>query len=120
MLKYFVFAFVLFIGCTRLLAINSALQTDTTSKVIDLDEVVVISQPKENLRLRLLPLSSTILTSAEMNNRNIRDLSQLSAYVPSFTMPAYGSRLTSSMYVRGIGSRTGSLPLIAIFIRLNE
>ena len=39
MLKYFVFAFVLFIGCTRLLAINSALQTDTTSKVIDLDEV---------------------------------------------------------------------------------
>ena len=114
MLKYFVFAFVLFIGCTRLLANNSALQTDTTSKVIDLDEVVVVSQPKENLRLRLLPLSSTILTSAEMNNRNIRDLSQLSAYVPSFTMPAYGSRLTSSMYVRGIGSRTGS-PAVGVY-----
>lgn len=114
MLRYFVFAFVLFIGCTRLLANNSALQTDTTSKVIDLDEVVVVSQPKENLRLRLLPLSSTILTSAEMNNRNIRDLSQLSAYVPSFTMPAYGSRLTSSMYVRGIGSRTGS-PAVGVY-----
>ena len=87
---------------------------DSTSRVIDLDEVVVVSQPKENLRLRHLPLSSSVLTTKEMDNLNIRDLSQLSAYVPSFTMPAYGSRLTSSMYVRGIGSRIGS-PAVGVY-----
>lgn len=87
---------------------------DSTSRVIDLDEVVVVSQPKENLRLRNLPLSSSVLTTKEMDNLNIRDLSQLSAYVPSFTMPAYGSRLTSSMYVRGIGSRIGS-PAVGVY-----
>lgn len=87
---------------------------DSTSRVVDLDEVVVVSQPKENLRLRHLPLSSSVLTTKEMNNLNIRDLSQLSAYVPSFTMPAYGSRLTSSMYVRGIGSRIGS-PAVGVY-----
>ena len=36
---------------------------------------------------------------------NARELRDVSAYVPSFAMPAYGSRYTSAMYVRGIGSR---------------
>lgn len=87
---------------------------DSVNRVVDLDEVVVVSQPKENMRLRLQPISSTVLTDKEMQMLNVRSLSQLSAYVPSFTMPQYGSRLTSSMYVRGIGSRTGS-PAVGLY-----
>jgi outer membrane receptor protein involved in Fe transport len=45
---------------------------------------------------------------------NVHDLSQLSQYVPSFAMPSYGARLTSSMYVRGIGSRINS-PAVGIY-----
>lgn len=101
-------------GSLNIMAASSETLADSTSRVVDLDEVVVVSQPKENLRLRHLPLSSTVLTSNEMGNLNVRDLSQLSAFVPSFTMPAYGSRLTSSMYVRGIGSRTGS-PALGVY-----
>lgn len=101
-------------GSLNIMAASSEILADSTSRVVDLDEVVVVSQPKENLRLRHLPLSSTVLTSNEMDNLNVRDLSQLSAFVPSFTMPAYGSRLTSSMYVRGIGSRTGS-PALGVY-----
>ena len=76
-----------------------------SSKVVDLDEVVIVSQPKEQVRLRLQPLSSSVFGSEQLKQLNVHDLSQLSQYVPSFTMPSYGSRLTSSMYVRGIGSR---------------
>ena len=76
-----------------------------SSKVVDLDEVVVVAQPKEQVRLRLQPLSSSAFGSEQLQQLNVRDLSQLSQYVPSFTMPAYGSRLTSSLYIRGIGSR---------------
>lgn len=85
-----------------------------TSRVIDLDEVIVVSQPKETSRLRRQPLSSTVLTTSEMQRLGITDLSQLSVYVPSFTVPSYGSRLTSSVYVRGIGSRSGS-PAVGVY-----
>jgi len=68
-----------------------------TSKVVDLDEVVVVAQPKEQVRLRLQPLSSNVFGNEQLQQLGVRDLSQLSQYVPAFTMPAYGSRLTSSM-----------------------
>ena len=85
-----------------------------SSRVIDLDEVVVVSQPKEQVRLRLQPVSSNVFGSEQLQQLNVRDLSQLSQYVPSFTMPSYGSRLTSSMYVRGIGSRVNS-PAMGVY-----
>ena len=85
-----------------------------TSKVVDLDEVVVVAQPKEQVRLRLQPLSSNVFGNEQLQQLGVRDLSQLSQYVPAFTMPAYGSRLTSSMYVRGIGSRVNS-PAVGIY-----
>ena len=76
-----------------------------TSKVVDLDEVVVVAQPKEGFLLRQQPLSSSVFGAKELQQMNVQSLGQLSYYVPSFTMPEYGSRLTSSMYIRGIGSR---------------
>jgi len=85
-----------------------------TSKVVDLDEVVVVAQPKEQVRLRLQPVSSNVFGSPQLQQLNVRDLSQLSQYVPSFVMPSYGSRLTSSMYVRGIGSRVNS-PAVGLY-----
>ncbi|MBQ8989910.1 MAG: TonB-dependent receptor [Prevotella sp.] len=85
-----------------------------TSKVVDLDEVVVVAQPKEQVRLRLQPLSSSVFGSEQLQQLNVRDLSQLSQYVPSFTMPAYGSRLTSSLYIRGIGSRINN-PAVGVY-----
>ena len=85
-----------------------------TSKVIDLDEVIVVSQPKEQVRLRLQPVSSSVFGSEQLQQLNVRDLSQLSQFVPSFTVPAYGSRLTSSMYVRGIGSRINN-PVVGVY-----
>ena len=85
-----------------------------TSKVIDLDEVIVVSQPKEQVRLRLQPVSSSVFGSEQLQQLNVRDLSQLSQFVPSFTVPAYGSRLTSSMYVRGIGSRINN-PAVGVY-----
>jgi len=85
-----------------------------SSKVVDLDEVVVVSQPKEQVRLRLQPVSSNVFGSEQLNQLNVRDLSQLSQYVPSFVMPSYGSRLTSSMYVRGIGSRINN-PAVGVY-----
>lgn len=86
-----------------------------TSKVYDIDEVVVVSSPKEVFRLRQQALSSNSLGAADLSSLGVRDLRELSDYVPNFEMPSYGSRLTSSMYVRGIGSRINS-PAVGIYL----
>ncbi|MBQ9654765.1 MAG: TonB-dependent receptor [Prevotella sp.] len=86
-----------------------------TSRVYDLDEVVVVSQSKEYMKLRQQPLSSTVLTTNEIGSLSVRDLREISDFVPSFVMPNYGARFTSSIYVRGIGSRVNS-PSMGIYI----
>lgn len=86
-----------------------------TSRVYDLDEVVVISQPKEVFRLRQQAVSSSMFSATDLNRLNIHDLRSLSGYVPSFVMPNYGSRYTSSIYVRGIGSRVNN-PAVGVYI----
>ena len=49
--------------------------------------------------------SSTSLRRAELENRHLTSVKELSALAPNFYQPDYGSRMTSSMYVRGFGSR---------------
>ena len=98
---------------TPLCRVDTEELTDS-SKVIDLDEVVVVSQPKEQVRLRLQPVSSNVFGAEQLQQLNVKDLSQLSQYVPSFVMPSYGSRLTSSMYIRGIGSRINN-PAVGVY-----
>ena len=109
----------LFIPALALLAAlpvwaNEDVALADTSRVYDLDEVVVVSQAKEPFRLRQQPLSSTVFTHHEMQSLGVRDLSHLSVFVPSFSMPQYGSRLTSSIYVRGIGSRINN-PAVGVY-----
>ena len=86
-----------------------------TSRVYNLDEVVVAPRNKEFLSLRLQPISSTVMTGKEISSHGLRDLRDISSYVPAFVMPDYGARFTSSIYVRGIGSRVNS-PSMGIYI----
>lgn len=92
----------------------NAVERVDTAKVYDLDEVIVVSQPKESVKLRLQPLSSTVFTDNELKSLNVRDITGLSYFVPSMSIPAYGSRLTSSTYMRGIGSRSGN-PAVGVY-----
>ena len=113
--KFFlVLMLVLFSISSMADVINDAAVSDT-SRVVDLDEVVVVSQPKEVFRLRQQPLSSTMFSNGDVQRLGVRDLRELSAYVPSFVMPNYGSRYTSSMYIRGIGSRVNS-PSVGMYV----
>ena len=86
-----------------------------TSKVIDLDEVVVVAQPKENVRLRQQPLSATMFSHHELATLGVKDLRGLSTVVPSLAVPHYGSRLTSAVYIRGVGSRINS-PGVGLYV----
>ena len=95
--------------------VNGEHNLSDSSRVHDIDEVVVVAQPKETFRLRRQPLSSSSYSQTELKSLHVDDLRALSSYVPSLTMPAYGSRLTSSVYVRGIGSRINN-PAVGLYV----
>lgn len=86
-----------------------------TVKVVDIEEVVVIATPKENSRLRQQPLSATSFSQADMRGNAVRSVKSLSSLVPNLFIPDYGSKLTTSVYVRGIGSRINT-PAVGLYV----
>ena len=99
---------------TSLLA-DKKTEANDTLHTYDIEEVYVYDQPKETYRLSQQPLNSTTFSRLQLNSLNTQDLRQLSAFVPSFVMPEYGSRYTSSVYMRGIGSRVNS-PAVGMYV----
>jgi outer membrane receptor protein involved in Fe transport len=79
-----------------------------TMKVIDIEEVTVYASPKENRKLRQQPLSVSLLSKNDLQTNRIISMKGLSYIVPNLFIPDYGSKLTSSIYIRGIGSRINS------------
>lgn len=77
-----------------------------TIKSYAIDEVVVTSSTKETNDFRYLPGSVSILSPQMIANRQVDALKDLSSFVPNLYMPDYGSKLTSAIYIRGVGARS--------------
>ena len=52
-----------------------------------------------------LPTASTVISGAEVERLNVVTMKNVSEVAPNFYIPDYGSRMTSSIYVRGLGAR---------------
>lgn len=90
------------------------LQTDSI-RLIDIEELVIIATPKENNRLRQQPLSATSFSQDDMRNKGISSVKTMNGLVPNLFIPDYGSKLTTSVYVRGIGSRINT-PAVGLYV----
>lgn len=86
-----------------------------TLKVVDIEEVVVISSPKENKKLRERPVASTLLSQEDLQREQVSSIKGLGSVVPNLFIPDYGSRLTSAVYIRGIGSRINT-PCVGLYV----
>jgi len=84
-------------------------------KVVDIEEVVVIATPKENRKLRELPAATTVLSQKDMQANQVNSVKRLSGLIPNIFIPEYGSKLTTSIYIRGIGSRINT-PAIGLYV----
>ena len=73
-----------------------------TTIVVDKVQVTAI---KQGPVLRSQPVAATIVGSRDAERGHVDALKELSDAVPNFHTPDYGSRMTSSIYVRGLGSR---------------
>lgn len=77
-----------------------------TIKTYNIGEVIVTSSTKETNDLRTLPGAVSILSPQAIATRQIDALKDISAFVPNLYMPDYGSKMTSAIYIRGIGARS--------------
>ncbi|MEA5063637.1 MAG: Plug domain-containing protein, partial [Petrimonas sp.] len=79
-----------------------------TLKVYYLDEVVVSSSVKETNQLKNLPTAVSVVSPKQLSNSQIGSLPELSGVIPNFFIPSYGSKVSTPIYIRGIGARLGS------------
>ncbi|WP_308756856.1 TonB-dependent receptor domain-containing protein [uncultured Bacteroides sp.] len=86
-----------------------------TLKVVDVEEILVIAAPKENRKLREQPAAVTLLSQQEMQAAQVNSIKNLTGIVPNMFIPDYGSRLTSAVYIRGIGSRINT-PSVGLYV----
>lgn len=68
-------------------------------------EQISVSTIKQGLNLYRQPVASTILSAAEIDRRGVSAIKDVSQTVPNLHIPDYGSRTTSSIYIRGLGAR---------------
>lgn len=99
------YRFFLFVVVFLLAAQNFAAGHQRDTSVSELPEISVVAQIKQKSNLRNEPLSSSVMNFAEIDRRGVETLHDLSLFTPNLYMPEYGSKMTSSIYIRGLGSR---------------
>lgn len=87
---------------------------DSINNLLVLDEVTV-NASKNNLKLKETPIAVSILNFKELENNKVEKMSDLSGLTPNFYMPEYGSKLTTPIYIRGIGSRINA-PSVGLYV----
>lgn len=66
---------------------------------------VVASSVKESRPPRESALSSSTFSMEAVSSNVVTSVKDLSASIPNFYQPDYGSKMTSSIYIRGLGAR---------------
>ena len=79
-------------------------QMPEPDSVIMVDEISVTAV-KQGLSLADRPVAAVVFGRDESERRHISALKNLSQSVPNLHIPDYGSRMTSAIYVRGLGAR---------------
>ncbi|MBO4943701.1 MAG: TonB-dependent receptor [Muribaculaceae bacterium] len=68
-------------------------------------EEVTVTAIKQGHNFTLQPAAATVVGRERLERLNIVAMKDMSEIAPNFYIPDYGSRMTSSIYVRGIGAR---------------
>jgi outer membrane receptor protein involved in Fe transport len=86
-----------------------------TVRVYELPPVTVIASLKQANVYTEQPLSFTSIEGKDMEAGRITEAKNLSLAVPNFLHADYGSRMTASIYIRGIGSRMEQ-PAVGLYV----
>ncbi|MCM1293823.1 MAG: TonB-dependent receptor [Bacteroides sp.] len=119
MKKLYIFIFSAMLSMVAAAISASATSMPSTSETSFLDSIVGLNEVSVSLIKSTSPVmfpASVTNINAEMIERyDIDGVKGVSEIAPNFYMPQYGSRMTSSIYVRGLGTRIDQ-PIVALNI----
>ncbi len=92
----------------------SSIVSANLQDTVQLNEIVINSS-RESKSFEDQPIAYTTLSGEKIEDENINNLHDISLTVPNFYMPDYGSKITSSIFVRGIGSRMNE-PSVGLYV----
>ncbi len=78
-------------------------------------EDIEVKSPKYNRNIFEIPAAATMVPERLLENNKVVTLTDISSIVPNFFMPDYGSKLTSPVYIRGVGNRINT-PSIGLYV----
>ena len=79
-----------------------------TIRTLNLDEFVITSSVKETNVLKRMPTAISIISPKMLKSRQVQSLTEMSGIVPNFFIPNYGSKVSTPIYIRGVGARLGA------------
>lgn len=94
----------LVLTATTIGAMALTASASTTADTLNLQEVTVTAI-KQGTDIRNLAISATEIRRADLERNGITGTKSVADMVPNIYIPDYGSRMTSTIYVRGLGTR---------------
>lgn len=109
--------FLLISLLTTLLPTSEPIEAERVDSLrqVQLDEVNVVTTIKENGQMRQQPWAVTLIGKGQLTDHHVTSLKGAGVLVPNLFMPDYGSRMTSAIYIRGIGSRINT-PAVGLYV----
>ena len=107
------FSIILLIYCTSVFSQGTMMFStvdSTYSTIRELQEVIVTAEKRE-LRPGNIPTALTVVSSRTIPGENNPDLRNISGIVPNFYMQEGGLKLSTPIYIRGIGTVSGTPPV---------
>lgn len=90
------------IGCIQMRADDTAVEWSDSTLTLSEVSVTAIKEPQYR---SLRPTAVTTIGASQIERLDILNVKHAAELVPNFYIPDYGSRMTSSIYVRGLGAR---------------
>ena len=100
---------------SALLTLTPAIAAEDSLKTFEIPKVVVSAPIKHNGRFEEEPLAVSTFDTDFLEEKRIGGTTDISLVTPNFFQPDYGSKMTSSIYVRGIGARMDQ-PSVGLYV----
>ena len=78
-------------------------------------EEITIRPFKQVKAVNQLPAAISLMNGTAIRNQLLFDTKDISAVIPNLFIPDYGSKYTTPVYIRGIGSKNGS-PSVGLYV----
>lgn len=76
---------------------------------------IVVQASRDQSKLKSLSSSVSVINSKQIETLGISTLTDITSTVANLFMPDYGSKLTSPIYIRGVGSRINA-PSVGLYV----